>query len=283
MAENDKDPKGKEPGQPPGGGTTPPANPQPASKSGDAGGKPPVDPKNEPKPDEGKGPFRAKEQELADTKAELAKLRGELSGVKSGSEGLRKVLASAEAKAKDAEEATKAAIIAADRKVASAQAAAAGGQQPPRPPTTTATGTDQPPKDPGTRPEPRRSDPLPSTVFGPVRREPEPTRPDPQPRQPDPPRPFRTNGDGHGGQCCCHPFTRTWFWATVAAVLLIGIGAALWWFSGHTASSTTVSHSPVAMTPSNPLAADKGEFLTLCQQKGGTFKDCLNGFEAVTH
>ena len=278
-----------------GGQPTPETDPKDGKGTG---GPPPAVLKDTPAPGGDRAALRTKEQELADTKAELAKVRGELGGVKDGSVGLRRLIAEADAKAidanaiakkavaeaKEAEDAAKAAISAADKKAAEAdkvvairisdaidavpKVAAAGD----KPPVATATATTPPPKDPGIQPEPKRPDPpTPRTETQPIR------------RQPDPPHPTRIDNcsDDGRGQCCCHPFTRTWFWATVAAVLLIAFGAGIWWFSGTTATTTSPT-AIMAPAPVDPLAADKGEFLIQCQSQGGTFEDCLNGFEAVT-
>ena len=208
------------------------------------------------------GNLEAAESDAANATEELNKLRGQ---IKDCDGELRKQIVAAEERAKDADAIAKKAVADAKAIEAKAQDAIVAAEK-----KATATATAEPPKGPGTQPEPKRPDP--------------PTpRTETQPRQPDPPHPTRIDncGDDGRGQCCCHPFTRTWFWATVAAVLLIAFGAGIWWFSGTTATTTSPT-AIMAPAPVDPLAADKGEFLIQCQSQGGTFEDCLNGFEAVT-
>lgn len=299
-----------------------------STKTVDAGGTPPANPKvDPPKPDDGKGNddrprlrfdwraenrrlqdnLQAAENDAAKANEELNKLRGQIKDGKGNDGELRKQIAAAEAKAEDAdavakkaiayakkaEDAARDAIVDADRKVADAQAAvrtvvrnpevrdeagralaqieAAGGQQPPNPPRRTAVATaDQPPERPDTESEPRRNPPAPRTETQPVRRE------------PDQPRPTETDDCG-GGKCCCHPFTTTWLIATIIAIVVAALGMLGWWLATKSSSSAP-STVPTAITvpAPDPLAADKGEFLTHCQLNGGKFEDCLNGFEAVT-
>lgn len=265
--------------------------PETDTKGKGTGGTPPAE-KIET-PGDNKSALRAKELELADTKAELAKLRSELGGVKSGSDGLRKVLAEAEAKAKDAdaiakkavadakkaEDAAKAieakaqdAIELAERKMADARNLQTAGvissaNRVREMIDATEPATERPA--PRTETQPARRDinhqimVLDRGMYG-----------------------HRTGTDncGDGAKCCCHPFTRTWFWATVAAVLLIAFGAGIWWFSGTTATTTSSTPSAVTTTTSpDPLAADAGQFLQSCLAAGGSPTDCANGFEAVTN